>query len=195
MQNKQTLQAITQSLTEVFGLPRYAVFALLLSLVAFAAFLWLQNLQLLIRVASSSLFAFPDKILFSLRLLGGITTSVRPGAAVLIVVMACLFGVNAALLTYSLRHRRSTLIARTKGGTVVAVISAIFGVGCASCGTYLLGAVLASVGASSLLSFLPLGGREFLILSILLLLLSIIWTAKSMTTPAVCTVPNTYGSK
>lgn len=187
--------ALWLSIREVFRNIRYVSVALGGGFLAFAFSIWLHNIRLIGDVIASPLFTLPDRALFLLRLLGGITTNTTPLAAVLIVILSVVFGINAALLLYSLRTRQMIIGVRTKTVTAGGILSAIFGVGCASCGTYLLGATLASLGASSLLTFLPLGGLEFLIVSIILLLVSIIWTAKSVATVSVCPISNTYAQR
>lgn len=178
-----------QSLKEVFRDIRYVGIALGCGFLAFAFSIWLHNLRLIGDVIASPLFAVPDKALFLWRLLGGITTNTTPLAAVLIIILSVVFGINAALLLYSLRTRRTIAGVGTKTVTAGGILGAIFGVGCASCGTYLLGATLSSLGASGVLALLPLGGQEFLIVSIALLTISIVWTAKSMSAQRVCSVP------
>jgi len=65
-------------------------------------------------------------------------------------------------------------------GAAGAFASGLLGVGCASCGAFLLGSILASFGASGLIALLPLRGEEFSILAIVLLGLSIYWISKSI---------------
>ena len=181
--------ALWYSLKEVFRDIRYVVIALGFGFLAFVLSLWLHNLRLVADVIASPLFALPDKALFLTRLLGGIVTNTTPLSAVLIVIMSVVFGVNAALLMYSFRRRTRTAGVGTKGMTVGGIISAVFGVGCASCGTYLLGATLSSIGASGALASLPLRGQEFLWLSTGLLLMSVVWSAKSLAAARVCPMP------
>ena len=179
--------ALWYSFKEVFRDIRYIAVAFGFGFLAFALSLWLHNLRLVADVIASPLFALPDKVLFLTRLLGGIVTNTTPLSAVLITIMSIVFGVNASLLIYSLVQRSAVVGGiGTKGMTLGGIVSAVFGVGCASCGTYLLGATLSSLGASSVLAFLPLGGQEFLVVSIALLVVSTGWVAKSIVAPKVC---------
>ena len=66
------------------------------------------------------------------------------------------------------------------------LVSGIFGIGCASCGTFILTSVLALVGAGGIVSFLPLGGEEFGILGVVLIGYATYWTAKKIEEPLVC---------
>lgn len=181
-------RALIHSLTEVFRDVRYIGIALGFGFIAFAISLWLHNINLINSALFSPLFSISDNALLLLRLLGGITTNVTPLMAVLIVVMAAVFGINAALLIYSFSHKQKLSGVYTAGSMAGGIVSALFGAGCASCGTYLLGATLASFGVSGMLAFLPLGGQELLIVSIGLLAASTVWLAKSMQAAKVCTV-------
>lgn len=185
---RSSITAVATSLREMFSSPLYVGMGIAVSFLAFAASLWLHNFNLLLVILPSPTVTVADKALLLWRLLGGISTNVQPWAATLIVIMSLLFGINLMLLLYSLRTREHGIAAGTRGMTVGALVSALFGAGCASCGTYLLGATLASVGASGVLSLLPLGGQELLLVSIALLIVSIIWTAKSTQVAALCAV-------
>lgn len=180
--------ATFQVFRAVLGKPLYGVVAILVGSMTFALMLWLRNLRGIFQVIRSPLFDVPDTAAFLFKLLGGIVTNSTPLAAGLIVAASILFGINIALLVYSLVHRSRVLPARAQGSTVFALVSAALGAGCASCGTYLLGAVLASVGASGVLAFLPLGGQELLVVSIGLLIVSIGWVARSLIREGVCEV-------
>lgn len=182
-------RALRRSLGEVFSTVRYTSIAGGAALLALAVSVWLNNVNLLKSVIGSPLFTLPEKLLLLVRLLGGVHTAMTPLAALLLIAVSVAFGVNAAFLLYVLVHRRSALRAGTSGGAAAGVISAVFGAGCASCGTYVLGAMLASVGASGLLAFLPLGGQEFLAVSLGLLIASLLWTSRSLQTANVCDVP------
>ncbi len=181
------MRSVQKSVTEVLRLKRYAFVALVGTAAAFAISVWLQNIPLIVNVFLSPLFTLLDKLSFLLRLLGGITTSITVLSATLIVIVSLVFGVNIALLLYSFRRGQQSKLS-AGAGTFGGLLTAVFGAGCASCGTYLLGATLASLGASGLLSFLPLGGQEFLLGSIVLLTASVVWVSKSIQASKVCAV-------
>lgn len=182
-------RTISRSFVEVFSNLRYLGVALGFSALAFAVSLWLHNIALIKTALFSPFFTTIDKILLLIRLLGGITTNVTTLSAVLIIVLALIFGINIAFLLYSLRHKSKATSVYATGSVAGGIISAVFGTGCASCGAYLLGSILTSLGASGLLAFLPLGGQEFLLLSIGLLVVSVVWSAKSIQTASICSVP------
>lgn len=182
-------RTVSQSFIEVFSNLRYVGVAFAFSLVAFAVSLWLHNIALIKTALFSPLFTAGDQILLLIRLLGGISTNVTTLSAVLIITLSLIFGINIAFLLYSIQHRRKTIGMYATSSVAGGVLSAVFGTGCASCGAYLLGSAFTSLGASSLLAFLPLGGQEFLLLSIALLTISVVWSAKSIQAANVCAVP------
>ncbi len=182
-------RTVSQSFVEVFGNRRYAGVGLGFSLAAFAVSLWLHNVALIKTALFSPLFTMTDKGLLLARLLGGISTNVTTLSAVLIVVLSIIFGINTALLLYSVRHKSAATSMYATGSVAGGVLSAVFGTGCASCSGYLLGPAFTSLGASAVLARLPLGGQEFLLLSIALLAISVVWSAKSIQAANVCAVP------
>lgn len=176
-----------RTIKEVFRNYRYILIALIFAFAIFAFSIWLRNLPLLGNIITSPAFGFSDKITLFIKFLGGIATNAAPFSAILIIVMSTLFGINASLFLYYLVKRRE--LPKKEGvGALGAFASGMLGVGCASCGSFLLGAALASFGASGLIAFLPLRGEEFSILAIILLGLSIYWISKSIQTTKVCAV-------
>lgn len=176
---------VRQALRAVFRQPRYLVLAGVLGSAALALSVWFNNVPLLRLTLLSPGFTLVGKVLLLGRLLGGLVTGFSGLTMFLLLVMSVIFGVNGALLFYSFSHRQR---AAGSGSSLVALVSGVFGAGCASCGTYLLGATLASVGAGGLLPLLPLGGREFLLVSIILLVVSIMWSSRSLVAAGVCAV-------
>ena len=168
-----------RTLQEIFKRPAYLAIAGMVSFLMFTLALWLRNLSLLKEIIVSSAFSFSGKILFIVNFFGSIATAVTPFSAFLVILISILFGINASLLIYYIKQAKK--LPRKEGiGTAGAFVSGILGIGCASCGSFLLGAILASFGASGLIMSLPLRGGELTILSIALLLLSIFLIAKSI---------------
>ena len=183
---RETAAMVRQSLRQVFGEYRYIIVAIATALLAFSLSVWLRNVSLIVMAFTSSLFSFSDRVLLLLRLLNGIATADTALTAILTIGMLLLFGVNIALLIYYFVQRRSLPAAKESATTIGGLVAAVFGIGCSACGTLVLSAMLASVGATGLLALLPLGGGEFLIISIVLLAASIFWISKSIQTSSVC---------
>lgn len=183
---QKALANIGQSLRHVFCDWRYVVIALAAACLAFALSVWLRNIGLLVSIFTSPLFDPTDRLQLLYRLLGGVATADTVLAATMTGIVALLLGVNIALLSYYVVQRRSLPDAKESATTVSGVIAAVFGVGCSACGTLVFSAMLSLVGATGLLALLPLGGGEFLVLSIVLLTTSTYLLAKSIQASTVC---------
>ncbi|MGH7930964.1 MAG: hypothetical protein ACREQV_24595 [Candidatus Binatia bacterium] len=156
---------------------------------SFALSMWLRNLSLIVSTFRSPIFSAIDSLTLMIRLLGGIVTDATTVSAILVIAASLLFGINLGLFAFYVERKRSLPHVAEGTSTLGGLIAAIFGVGCASCGTFVLGAVLSSAGAGSLLALLPLGGHEFLIISVGLLVASIYALTRSIESSNVCAVP------
>ena len=68
------------------------------------------------------------------------------------------------------------------------LVSGIFGIGCAACGTFIFTSVLTLFGVGGILAYLPFGGEEFGFLGVGLLLYSLYTLTKKITDPLVCPI-------
>lgn len=67
--------------------------------------------------------------------------------------------------------------------------SSLVGIGCAACGTFVLGPLIAIAGTGSIIAALPLGGGEFIALGICLLAVSLWLQARAAGLPVACATP------
>ena len=107
------------------------------------------------------------------------------------IMIAALFGLCTAMLTYLLRRKRTAAAGRdiilgSSGATSGAV-----GIGCAACGSLILGGALPFAGAATALAAIPLDGAEFGILSVVLLFASVLLISRALAQPADCALPRT----
>ena len=171
---------------KVFFLPLYASIAALVSLMVFSFAVWIPNWNLIkILITSSSVSFFEAlKVIFSL--FSSIGTNFTFISASYTIAISILFGMNVSLLVYYISIRKGSF--KSKGGIlgVGGIVSGVFGIGCAACGTFILSSVLALVGAGGIVALLPLGGEEFGILGVLLTGYAVYWTAKKIDEPPVC---------
>lgn len=127
-----------------------------------------------------------NTLYFSWLLLGGLFTLFTPLGTTLIVLFGLLTGVQTVLLWQYVRQ------ARGRGGRKAAALSlsgsiaALFGIGCASCGTAILFTIVNLLGASGVLLWLPLHGKELSIIGILLLTYSGWYLLGALSQPRVC---------
>lgn len=174
-------------LRRVFIQARYIQIAALVSLVALSVAILVPNTDIILQVFASSELSLGTKFIFLGSMYGILFTNFSVLSAVYTVVIALLFGINSALLTFYIRRRQSK-VTNTHGHTagVMGVVSGLFGVGCAACGSVILSSILTLLGAGGLLAALPLHGAEFGILGVLLLGFSVYQLCIRINDPLVC---------
>ena len=160
----------------VFSKPRSIALAVFVAWVVFTTAVWLPNLSLIAIILTSSASVM-DKLSFVLTFYASITTNFTTVSAIYTSVIAVLFGIQVALLEYYIQQNKTGWLPggfKSLAGTSVGgLVAGAFGIGCAACGTFILTALLTSLGASGFLLWLPFGGEEFGFLGVLLLLYSI----------------------
>jgi hypothetical protein len=101
--------------------------------------------------------------------------------------IAVLFGINFALLGFYISTVRSIRGSISAGSSSLGgLISGLFGIGCAACGTFILSTVLTSFGSAGLLTILPFRGEELSLIGIGLLTYSILIIGKKLQYPFIC---------
>lgn len=179
---------VFQALQKVFRRPQYALLAFVTSVTVFVFAVWFPNLPLIARIMGHPDILFSQKFDLPISLLGSIVTNFTLLSASYTIAIAILFGINLSMLVYFLRRR----VAEVKQGGIATgifgITSGVVGIGCAACGSFLLTSILSLVGASWILSFLPLRGAEFGILGVILLSTSLYTTAKKIQNPVICKI-------
>ena len=178
---------VRKAFQRVFSGPSYVLLAITIAVSVFAFAVWLPNWRLIFTVIASPSVNFTEAVAVIFGLFLSIGTNFTVVSASYTIVIAILFGINIALLVYYISTKRKESF-QGRGGVVGigGLVSGIFGIGCASCGTFILTSVLALVGAGGIVSFLPLGGEEFGILGVVLIGYATYWTAKKIEEPLVC---------
>ncbi len=171
-------------LGRVLKRPGYALLAVGVSLATFALAVWLPNLRLLWSILGSQA-TLVEKIRFAATLLESIRTNFTLFSASYTIAVAILFGVYIALLTYLIRGSVGTSSRNVAIGTG-GIISGLFGIGCAACGSFLLMTLFGWAGSLTLIGFMPLRGQEFGVLAIALLLFALYHATRQIDRSAVC---------
>jgi hypothetical protein len=179
---------ILDALQKVFRKPIYVVLALVVSASAFVLAVWLPNIRLVAGIVSSPDVPFSSKLELPLSLLGSITTNFTLLSASYTIAIAILFGIYIAMTIYFLKRRIKEVGQSGIATGFLGIGSSVLGVGCAACGSFLLTSILSLVGAPGALAILPLGGSEFGIIGVILLVISIYITSKQIENPAVCKI-------
>ncbi len=182
----------TSAFRQIFHNFFYVFLAGIGSLGFFVFAVWLPNLGLVFHTVVRSDIALGTKLTLLLNLLGSIQTNFTIFSAIITIMTAILLGINIAMVAYFLRKKREIALSKKEVlASAGGLGSGIVGIGCAACGSLVLGSVLPVIGAGAIIAFLPLKGKEFEILGAGLLLTSIIMMARRIRGPVVCT-PN-YG--
>jgi hypothetical protein len=161
----------------VVGIPRYAALALVAAVAALSVFVFSQNLPL-VSFALTGALPLDARLTILLERYPFLGTDFGTATEVMLLAVAGLTGVDIAMVTYHVREHGLTL--EGGGGSAVGVVLGILGAGCAACGSAILVGVLSLVGATGLVTALPLEGLSFSLLAAVALLLSLYWLAEGM---------------
>ena len=181
---------ILKTLRGVLFKPGYLFVVVTIAITVFLFAVWTPNTQLIIHVMSDHSISTTDKAQLLVNLVGSIKTNFTLVSASYTIIIAVLFGLNVALITYYIRRLRGSV--RSMGSTGAAgfggLISGILGIGCAACGSFILTSALTLVGAGGVVALLPFGGEEFGFLGVALLTYSIYVLAKKINEPLTCEI-------
>jgi hypothetical protein len=156
--------------------------------VTFVVRIWLRNLGLIASITTDPRVTVGAKLRFLWSSLGAVTTAISPAQVVLLGVIAVLFGLNLALALRTLVARRRT--AASAG--VTGMFPGLLGIGCSACGSVLLSALLGTGTTAALVRTLPLGGLEFSIAGILVLIMSLLFAARRAEAAPHCRPPRAW---
>lgn len=171
---------------KVFYNPKYVSLSTSITIAVFAFAVWLPNWRLIFTVITSPYVSFTEAVGVIFGLFLSITTNFTVLSASYTIIIAILFGINTSLLIYYVSSKKGSF--RDKGSTfgIGGLVSGVFGIGCAACGTFVVTSVLALFGAAWVITFLPLGGGEFGVLGVILITYATYWTIKKIGEPLVC---------
>ncbi len=181
-------------IVQIFSKGWYVLLASIIALAAFVLTTWLGNLGLVWQITTSEWLSIVEKARILLALVGSIVTNFTPFSAFSAVATAILFGLNSAVAVYSFRElRASKSLGRTASSAagIGGLLSGLFGIGCAACGTMLISPALAFLGAGTFVTLLPFGGQEFSALGVGLLIISLAIQLRAISQAAICPIiPN-----
>lgn len=176
---------IARTLVCVFREWSYSLIAITIAACIFVFATWLPNLGLVWQIVVSQSVPLLYKFEILASLVGSIATNFTIFSAVYMSAIAVLFGMNAAMIVYYMKQRRSTAT-RTGAAGLGGLLSGFVGIGCAACGTFVLGPVLSFIGAAGLIAVLPFAGQEFGVLGVGLLGVSVYLVARKIAKPPAC---------
>lgn len=180
----------SRQFSQVFSKPTYVLIAILIAWFVFTFAILLPNFRLVGVVLFSGTASLMDKVTFLFSLYGSISTNFTLVSAITTVAISVLFGINIALFVSYIRRARK--LAGNIGSTgftgMSGLLSGVFGIGCATCGTFILTPLLILIGVGGILLYLPLKGAELGLIGIVLLIYSIYSLVKKLGDPLVCSV-------
>jgi len=163
---------MVKTFKQVFNF-KYISLGIVVAFSVFAIAMWLPNLGFIKDLMFSSDYSFGSKFSIIFSMLGSFKTNLSLNSSIATFAMAALFGINIPMIVYYIKNKRSKFSGKSGAATAGGFLAGILGVGCAACGTFVLGPLLSLLGLSGLIAALPLHGVEFGYLSILLLIYSI----------------------
>lgn len=173
-------------LSKVFRHPVYIAISVIIALLVFTFAVLLPNFALLSQVIPSQSISLDDKISLIFSLFESIQTNFTTLSATYTILISILFGINVSLFAYFIRRQKEVIKSTSPVASIGGLVSGIFGIGCAACGTFILTWVLGLIGVAGIISYLPLRGEEFGILGVILLLYSVVITSKKISSPQTC---------
>jgi len=165
----------------------YTAIWFLVSIAVLSVAVWFSNREAIIWMFSLSGVSLIHKFQFLFSFYGSLETNFSVVSATSTILVSILFGLTIVLFIHYVRIMRAIDDVQSIGVTSLGgLISGFFGIGCASCGSVLVLAILSQFGAGGLLLLLPFGGEEFGILAVALLGYSVFVLQKKIRGPRVC---------
>ena len=175
------------TIREVLTEARYVLLALVGAVVVLTLFVVSQHQNtVMLVVVDGRGVSVGERLHFLFDLFPFVGPAYGPVRAGLLVAVSALIGLNIALVGYQIAELG--LVGREGVLGAFAFLLGTVGAGCAACGSAVLVGILSLFGITGALTFLPFEGMEFLILSILGLVLSIFSVTKAIASDAACPV-------
>ncbi|MBV9159711.1 MAG: hypothetical protein JO019_03910 [Candidatus Kaiserbacteria bacterium] len=166
----------------VFKRPSYTSLSLLIALVCFLLIAWLPSTPLIADAVSKGAFPIATQLLI------GSIADLPPAMLMYSIAFSLLIGINVALLLFYYRaYRAAPGIASVSGG-IAGTLAALFGFACVACGSIFFTGLLATIGGTSVIAFLPYQGQEIGVIGIALLLISAYSFVRAINKPPVCPI-------
>ena len=175
------------SFKEVFSRFFYVVFVLIAFLLLILIFVWIPNFSLLAQIFVSSNIGIGQKITFLFNGISALKTNFTLFSAAITILISVFSAINLSLAFFYIK--RQIGVAQSVFG-FGGILSGFLGVGCVSCGSVILSSIFGVGATAAFTSVLPLAGKEFAVLSVILLGLSIFLISQKIQEPFVCRTKN-----
>lgn len=162
----------------------YLILTLSVALAVFLFSIWLPNFSFVGEIITSEYFTVSQKLSILLSSLGAFQTNFRPFGRAALVTLSLLFGLNISLFTFYLKRR--AVIQKAAGMGMAGILAGLIGIGCASCGSFILASIFGMSASAVFIGLLPFRGQEFAVAGIVILSLSIISISRKIQEPLIC---------
>jgi|AntDeeMinimDraft_6_1070357.scaffolds.fasta_scaffold01344_7 hypothetical protein len=177
---------ILKTIGGILRRPAYLAITLVTAFIVFTvAVVLIPSFSLVTSTLASSQIDLAGKVKIIASLYGAIGSNATVISRVIIITLSALVGINVALFSFVISRRFRNISKRAAGGSLGGLLSGLFGIGCAACGSLLLSAIFPTA-AAAFLAGLPLEGQEIGLLGIALVGFSSYLLAKTVARP-----PNT----
>lgn len=183
----QRSRDVISSVKTVLSRPRYIALSAFVAVSLVIINSLLPQRELIKTIFSSETFSWSARVKIVWNLLVTLGANVTLFGKVLSIAVALTAGLSIALLVYYFRRRLQLDLAG--GSSLVGIILSFIGVGCASCGSVILSSFIGLSATAAFIGFLPLGGLEIGLLSLVLLGWSIVSVTKKIQDPLLCKIP------
>lgn len=184
--NKKSVMDSLSAMTMVLKNPTYLAIAVFVTALVLFLAIWLPNISFLKHTVTNDLYSAGDKFMILWTSIGNIKTNFTPLSRLLTVSVALLTGLNVSLLVYYLRHRFK--LEKTAGTSLIGTLVGLLGVGCTACGSVIIASIFGVGATATFVGLFPLGGAEFGILGVLILLFANYSLALKTHVPLTCEI-------
>ena len=178
---------MTLTFIHVFTNWRYFLLSVFIFFTVLLFSIWLPNINFIRHTTFSQSLTFDQKRGILISSLGAFQTNFTAFSQILTIIVAVLFAINFSIVVYYFIQRVS--LYKASGMSLVGIVIGLLGVGCASCGSVLLSSIFGFGVTASFLGVFPLKGKEFGLLSIVILSISTYLVAKKIQDPLFCNIP------
>lgn len=184
MEINKYLSQTAKSIQAVMANKNYLVLALAVALAVFLFSIWLPNFSFVGEIITSEYFTVNEKVSILFSSLGAFQTNFRPFGRVALVAISLLFGLNTSLFIFYLKRR--VVLQKAAGMSIGGMLAGLIGIGCASCGSFILASIFGMSASAAFIGLLPFRGQEFAVAGIVILGLSVVLISKKIQESPVC---------
>ncbi len=186
---RQLIHEFSLAFSAVFRRWRFVVVAIVAMVVAWLLITIVIQFSFWSDIWAFSEFSVPMRLHIILSSIGVWGVSFTTAMQTLTGIIIILTGINTALFVFYLQHRIQTASASSLG--FWGMLVSLFGVGCASCGSAILTALIGFGAATTVVAALPLHGLEFTIVGLIAICVSIGVLTHRIARPGTCRIPST----